>query len=299
MRRSLRHLSYLGGVARFSRPASNPVPGDILDLRNDPIAAGPPERRVSDAETVVHRATGARGTVDKWHREWVVLRLLDGTTRRVTNLAGGFAVAGETITLIGVDRVPSSGLSLGRTASGSIAAPQGPAKVARASRLWVEGDHDARLIERVWGDDLRDAAIVVEPQGGIDDLDAAVARFAPGPQARLAVLVDHLIPGTKEWHLTESQRSAASKWVTVVGHPFVDVWACVRPQVVGIAAWPDVPKGEDWKTGTCRRLGWGTPQEGWRRILASVNGFSDLDPSLVGAVEAALDALVGGGEEPT
>ena len=267
------------------------------------MAAGPPGRHAAADQTVVHRATGARGTVDKWHRNYVVLRHRDGGTRRVTNLAGGFSVDGQTITLTGVDRAQPSGVGSsgppGRTASGSIAAPQGPAKVARASRLWVEGDHDARLIERVWGDDLRDAAIVVEPQGGIDDLDTAVARFAPGPQARLAVLVDHLIPGTKEWHLTETQRSAASQWVTVVGHPFVDVWACVRPKVVGITAWPDVPKGEDWKTGTCRRLGWGTPQEGWRRILASVNGFSDLDPSLVGAVEAALDALVGGGEQPT
>lgn len=286
-------------MVRRSRPASAPVPGDVLDPRNDPIAAGPPARRVSDTDDVVHRATGARGTVDKWHRDWVSLRLRSGSTRRVTNLEGGFSVAGETITLTGVDRTPRAGSTPGRTASGSIVAPQGPAKVARASRLWVEGDHDARLLERVWGDDLREAAIVVEPQGGIDDLEAAVARFAPGPQARLAVLVDHLIPGTKEWHITETQRSAASPWVTVVGHPFVDVWACVRPRAVGIQAWPDVPKGEDWKTGVCRRLGWGAPHDGWRRILASVNGYSDLDPSLVGAVESALDALIGDGTEPT
>jgi hypothetical protein len=127
MRRSLRHLSYVGrGGTLLTTRVETRFPGDILDLRNDPIAAGPPERRVSDAETVVHRATGARGTVDKWHRDWVVLRLLDGTTRRVTNLAGGFAVAGETITLIGVDRVPSSGLSLGRTRVGLDRRPTRP-----------------------------------------------------------------------------------------------------------------------------------------------------------------------------
>ncbi len=193
-------------MARRSRPESAPVPGDVLDPRNDVIAAGPPQRSVTPTDEVVHRATGARGTVEKWHRDWVVLRLRGGSTRRVNNLAGGFSMHGETFSLTGVSRTPTS-TAVRRTASGSIAAPDSGAKVARASRLWVEGDHDARLIERVWGDDLRDAAIVVEPLGGIDDLDAAVARFGPGPQARLAVLVDHLVPGTKEWRLTENQRS--------------------------------------------------------------------------------------------
>ena len=278
-------------MARRPRPTTAPVPGDVLDPRNDPIAAGPPRREVGADDEVVHRATGARGTVDKWHRDWVVLRLRGGSTRRVTNLPGGFSMHGETFTLTGVARTRSPD-GPRRTASGSIAAPDTGAKVARANRLWVEGDHDARLLERVWGDDLRDAAIVVEPLGGIDDLDAAVAEFGPGRHAKLAVLVDHLVPGTKEWHQTERQRSDASPWVTIVGHPYVDVWQCVRPKAVGIGSWPEVPKGEDWKTGICRRLGWGTPQEGWRRILASVSSFSDLDPSLVGAVELALDALI-------
>lgn len=278
-------------MTRRSRTESAPVPGDVLDPRNDPMAAGPPKRSVGPTDEVVHRATRARGTVDKWHREWVILRLRGGSTQRVTNLAGGFSMNGETFTLSGVERVRSAAAQR-RTASGSVAAPTTEAKVARAARLWVEGDHDARLLERVWGDDLRDAAIVVEPLGGIDDLDAAVASFGPGKEARLAVLVDHLVPGTKEWHQTERQRSEASPWVTIVGHPYVDVWQCVRPKTVGIDAWPEVPKGEDWKTGICNRLGWGTPQDGWRRILAAVNSFSDLDPTLVGAVEQALDVLI-------
>jgi hypothetical protein len=49
--------------------------------------------------------------------------------------------------------------------------------------------------------------------------------------------------------------------------------------------------GEDWKTGVCRRLGWGDPRDGWRRVLAAVDSFADLDPGLVGAVEQALDEL--------
>src|ERR1019366_540217 len=84
-----------------------------------------------------------------------------------------------------------------RTASGSIAAPQSRAKVARASRIYVEGRHDAELVEKIWGDDLRDVGVVVEYLGGIDDPPAIVAAFSPGPARRLAVLVDHLVDGWK------------------------------------------------------------------------------------------------------
>ena len=45
--------------------------------------------------------------------------------------------------------------------------------------------------------------------------------------------------------------------VLVTGHPFVDVWQAVKPSVVGIRAWPVVPRGTDWKTGVCAALGWG------------------------------------------
>ncbi|CAM5293499.1 hypothetical protein SCALM49S_02569 [Streptomyces californicus] len=71
-------------------------------------------------------------------------------------------------------------------------------RVARAGRIYVEGRHDAELVERVWGDDLRIEGVVVEYLEGVDDLPAIVAEFAPGPDARLGVLVDHLVPGSKE-----------------------------------------------------------------------------------------------------
>ncbi|MBW4095164.1 MAG: DUF3097 family protein, partial [Acidobacteria bacterium] len=40
-----------------------------------------------------------------------------------------------------------------RTASGSVKVSNVRAQVARASRIWVEGKHDAELVEKVWGDD--------------------------------------------------------------------------------------------------------------------------------------------------
>lgn len=172
------------------------------------------------------------------------------------------------------------------TASGSIAVPNAPARVARASRIWVEGKHDAELLELVWGDDLRHEGVVVEPLGGIDDLGDHVRSFGPGPQRRLGVLVDHLVAGSKE------QRIVArldNPHVLVTGHPYVDVWAAVKPSVIGIDAWPDVPMDEEWKQGICDRIGYPDPPTLWRDLRGRVHGWKDLEQPLVNAVERLLD----------
>ncbi|UDY37808.1 DUF3097 family protein [Dermatobacter hominis] len=237
---------------------------------------------------VLHRPTGLRGKVNKFTGEIVELRDPGGREHRFRNRPGAFAVDGETVTLVRPAAPTGAAAGLRRTAAGALVADHAPAKVAKASRIWVEGSHDARLLERVWGDDLRELGIVVEPMGGIDDLVERVREFEPGPQRRLAVLVDHLVPGSKETRIAEQ---VEGPHVLVVGHRYVDVWECVRPVSLGIAAWPQVPRGEDWKAGVCRRLGWGDPQDGWRRVLSAVDSFADLEPDLVGSVERALDAL--------
>ncbi len=173
------------------------------------------------------------------------------------------------------------------TASGSVAAPRSRAKVARASRIYVEGRHDAELVEKIWGDDLRDVGVVVEYLGGIDDLPAIVAEFSPQPERRLGVLVDHLVPGSKESLIAAR---VTSPHVLVVGHPFIDVWAAVKPAVLGFARWPDVPRGTPWKDGVLRAIGW--PDDtaaGWQRILRSVTSFADLEPAFLGRVEELID----------
>ncbi|MBW3659544.1 MAG: DUF3097 domain-containing protein [Actinobacteria bacterium] len=172
------------------------------------------------------------------------------------------------------------------TPSGSFALPGAPARVARGSRIFVEGKHDAELVEKVWGDDLRVEGLVVEYLEGIDDLADVVRRFGPSVDRRLGVLVDHLVPGTKEARIAAA---VSGPHVLVTGHPFVDVWAAVKPSVVGVAAWPEVPRGEDWKTGVCRELGVEAPWQLWQRILASVSRYTDLEVGLVGAVEELID----------
>jgi hypothetical protein len=163
--------------------------------------------------------------------------------------------------------------------------------VARAGRIYVEGRHDAELVEKVWGDDLRVEGVVVEYLAGVDDLAAVVEEFRPGPDARLGVLVDHLVPGSKESRIVEeARRSRYAGSLLVVGHPYVDVWQAVKPSALGVAAWPEVPRGTPWKEGVCAAFGWpGDTAAAWKRILRSVRDFRDLEPSLLGRVEELID----------
>src|SRR5258708_6924955 len=106
-----------------------------------------------------------------------------------------------------------------------------PAGVARASRIYVEGRHDAELIAQVWGDDLRIEGVVVEHLGGVDDLVDIVAEFKPDPRRRLGVLVDHLVAGSKEARIADAvRRGPGGSDTLVVGHPYVDIWQAGKPQ---------------------------------------------------------------------
>ena len=77
--------------------------------------------------------------------------------------------------------------------------------------------------------------------------------------------------------------------VLVLGHPYVDVWQAVRPAAIGIPAWPDVPRGIDWKQGVCAALGVGEPRELWRRVLAAVDSYTDVEVPLRRAMEELID----------
>ena len=215
---------------------------------------------------------------------------------RAFPLGFGFLLEGEPVELIApVSTAVKKNL---RTASGSVKIADTRAKVAKASRIWVEGKHDAELVEKVWGDDLRVEGIVVEPLRGIDDLTGAVAAFAPGPNRRLGILVDHLVPGSKETRIVADlmKRPGLSRNVLVVGHPYVDVWQAIKPSTLGIPAWPTVPRTMEWKQGILKAFNWphSTAEDiglGWQRLLSRVNSYSDLEPSLLGRVEEVIDFL--------
>lgn len=223
---------------------------------------------------------------------------LEDAHGRVKNfpLGIGYFLEGEPVEIVAPTPRKTSGRKISR--SGSVAVENAPARVARASRIWVEGLHDAELVEKVWGHDLRIEGIVVEPLHGVDDLATAVKEFSPGPERRLGILVDHLLKGTKEERVVAEALAVpgAAGNIKIVGHPFIDIWQAVKPQVLGIPAWPQVPRGEDWKKGILRRLG--QPHQNqedvanaWKRILSRVDSYSDLDPTLLGPVESLIDFL--------
>ncbi|MFD0360925.1 DUF3097 domain-containing protein [Nocardia sp. GCM10030253] len=232
-------------------------------------------------------ATGFCGAVVGFDRsydgEFVKLEDARGAVRLFALREAAFLIDGRPVTLIRPTATTSKKDT--RSASGSTRVEGLRARVARTSRIWVEGVHDAALVERVWGHDLRVEGVVVEHLEGLDNLAERLIEFDPGPGRKVGVLVDHLVTGSKETQLT----TGLGPHVLVTGHPFIDVWQAVRPATVGIEAWPAVPRGEDWKTGICRRLGWGTPQEGWRRVYNAVESFRDLESPLIGAVERLID----------
>ncbi|PPK65281.1 Protein of unknown function (DUF3097) [Actinokineospora auranticolor] len=270
-----------GPVASVSAVRSHDY-GDIL--------AGKPRKSIPEVVAepglvVEDPASGFCGAVVRFELGNVVLEDRHGRHRLFPLKPAGFLVDGTPVTLLR----PAPGKTAAapaRSASGSTRVAGLRARTARESRIWVEGVHDAELVELVWGHDLRVEGVVVEPLDGVDNLPERVAEFGTGPGRRLGVLVDHLVAGSKESRIVDGLRDGN---VLVTGHPYVDVWEAVKPSVLGIAAWPRVPRGVEWKQGVCAALGWGEPADGWRRVRAAVRGFRDLEPPLVGAVERLID----------
>lgn len=265
---------------------------DVLagDWRSAGRAPVPDVEAVRDL-VVEEAASGFCGAITRLEAQTVELEDYFGK-KRVFPLSGSFLIDGAPVRLV-VPRRAQDGRT--RTASGSFAVGDRKARVARASRIFVEGRHDAELVERVWGDDLRVEGVVVEYLEGVDDLDAIVKEFRPDRGRRIGVLVDHLVAGSKESRIAEQvARGPYGQHVLVVGHPFVDIWQAVKPARVGLAEWPRIPRSVPWKHGICAALG--LPHEtqadiarAWKRILGQVRSYSDLEPELLGRVEQLID----------
>lgn len=236
--------------------------------------------------------SGFCGAVVRWEHGAVVLEDRRGA-QRAFPIGGGFLLDGQPVVL----RIPpkKGAASVKYTASGSRVGPTEPAKVALPSRIYVEGRHDAELVEKIWGADLRHVGVVVEFLGGIDDLPSIVSDFRPEAGRRLGVLVDHLVPGTKEARIVaQTMRGGYGDYVQVLGHSFIDIWQAVKPERVGRKAWPEIPMDVDFKKGTLAALG--LPHEdqrdvarGWQAILGRVRSWRDLEPELNTIVEQLID----------
>lgn len=270
---------------------------------NDPLASMKPRR----GPVLRKEVTLARGLVlEHSESEWCgavvgardgLLQLEDGRGKlRSFPLNDGFMVDGTPVTLVMPKRAPQRKV----TASGSVAAPQQRARVAMPSRLFVEGRHDAELVEQVWGDDLRVEGVVVELLDGADNLEQVLTEFAPTPERRAGVLLDHLVAGSKETRIADRISTLPfGAEVLIVGHPFIDIWAAVKPERMGLQSWPDIPRSIEWKKGICQALGWPGDEpadiaDAWSRIRGRVRSYRDLEPTLVGRVEHLIDFVTVG-----
>ena len=285
------------------------MPADFPDrYGRDVLSSGPPahhRRRPAAREVaatrdlVVEEAstgfTGAITRVEKIAGELVV-ELEDGRgVRRTFPLGPGFMIDGAPVVLRRAVARAQAPVRR-RSASGSVYVEAAKARTARASRIWVEGTHDAELVQKVWGHDLRVEGIVVEQLEGADNLAERVREFGPSPGRRLGILVDHLVKGSKESRIAAEVMAlpGARGNVRVLGHPYVDVWQAVKPARVGLTAWPHVPKGTDIKVGSLAALGWPHADKadiglGWKRILATVRSYADVEPTLSGRIEELID----------
>lgn len=264
-------------------------------LANNPHRARRPrstEQPVEIGMVVEDAQTGFAGAVVRVEYGRMELEDRNGRTKPFP-VGPGYLIDGKPVILTPPKKPGPAAPT--RTASGSVAVTGARAKVALPSRIYVEGRHDAELVEQVWGDDLRIEGVVVEYLGGVDDLAAIVADFRPEPGRRLGVLVDHLVPGSKEARIAESvRRGPGGGHTLVVGHPFIDIWEAVKPVRIGVKEWPVVPKGQDWKHGVCEALGWKHRDQAdiaaaWQKIRGRVRDWTDLEPELIGRVEELID----------
>ena len=270
----------------------------MADRYGSDVLASNPHKKPRSTELAVEigmvvedAQTGYVGAVVRIEYDRMELEDRQGR-RKPFPIGPGYLIDGRPVILTAPRRAAPTAPA--RTASGSVAV-QAKARVALASRIYVEGRHDAELVEQVWGDDLRVEGVVVEYLGGVDDLVGIIEEFQPGPGRRLGVLVDHLVAGSKEARIADAvRRGPGGVHTLVVGHPFIDIWQAVKPGRLGISSWPVVPRGTDWKHGVCRALGWPHTQQAdiakaWQRIRGRVRDWNDLEPALIGRVEELID----------
>ncbi|MDJ0663862.1 MAG: DUF3097 family protein [Acidimicrobiia bacterium] len=260
-------------------------------IASDAAARSYPKLAVARDLELTHRPSRVSGRVVSFTEgQRIVLSDIDGTLHEFKPHAGVLLHRGKPVELVAGDWASQTPPAY--TASGSIDTGPMRARTAGANRIWVEGIHDAELVERIWGDDLRIEGIVVEPLHGVDDLPAAVRSFAPSRNRRLGVLLDHLVPGSKESRIAAE---IVDSNVLICGHPYVDIWQAVKPEPLGIAAWPDVPSGLPWKEGVITALGRvEDPGRFWQSVLSRVSSYRDVETPLVNSVEQLIDFVTAG-----
>ena len=132
--------------------------GDIFTRK--PATPTYPTQPATLGEVVEVLADGYVGAIvgheKTYDGDFIRLENNQGKTRLFKLRPGAFLVDGIRTTLT----KPQPAARPQRSNSGSTRVVDAPAKVAAPSRIWVEGVHDAAIVEKIWGHDLRSKALL-------------------------------------------------------------------------------------------------------------------------------------------
>ena len=288
--RLTKSASTRGRIATFAVVKARGISGGILA---GPV--GPRERLairypIVEARVgmrVAHRGSRFSGTVESVRSNEVSIAGTTGLVRQFPLEPGVFVVDGAPVTL---RRGPSKTTAAPRTASGSVAVPGARARTARASRIVVEGMHDAELLERVWGDDLRIVGVVVERLDGLAHIEAFLTDFQPGPSRQSACWSTISSPAVKRSGLPGAGR------VPTCCSPAPRTSTC--GQQFGRGCWGSNAGPRFRRVSrsrkACAALGYDEPRDLWNDLSRSVKSYKDLEVSVVGAVERLIDFVTTG-----
>ena len=136
---------------------------------------------------------------------------------------------------------------------------------------------------------------------GVDDLAEHLRDFRPGPERRVGVLVDHLVPGLQGEPDRRSRcaKSPVGKHVLIVGHPFIDIWAGGEARAARHRR-----RGRRSRAASSGRRASASSSAGRTATRptspapgstssAAVRSYADLEPALLGRVEELIDFVTG------
>ena len=208
-------------------------------------------------------------------------------------LPAAFLLDGRPVTLVRpAARRPAARGPGARTASGSFAVAGAPARVARASRIWVEGVHDAALRRT----DLGRRPARRGRRGRTARRHRRPGRARARRSARPAS-GGSACSSTTSW--PAARRRASSPSV-----PRTPTRARHRPPLRRRLAGGEADRARHRRVadgaarhrledGICAALGVSDPREMWRRVLAGVDSYADVEVPLLRAVEELIDFVTG------
>jgi hypothetical protein len=224
----------------------------------------------AEKDLVVEVADGFCGAVTRIEGGQVELEDYRGR-RRLFPMGAGFMIDGEPVRLVHPARAGTAGARRS-------APPRDPSRstIPCAHRAAEPDPRRAGTTPSSW---RRSGGTICAPRASSwstcrsRPAGGLLAAAPPRRDRRYGVLVDHLVPGSKETRIVEQiMRGPHGAHLRIVGHPYIDVWQCVTPTAMGIRAWPGSRAARNGRPGSAAPRLAGRSQadiaHAWKRILS-------------------------------